>query len=492
MLNMSQINHIRDLKAGGYSVSEISRMTGVDRKTIRKYLAMENFSPEVPLQTERPSKLDPFKEIIDRWLEEDKKRWYKQQHTAKRVLDRLVEEHQFQGSYSTVQRYVKQQHEIEQTRRANQELVWEPGSAQADFGEADFIENGMEIRKKFLVLSFPYSNDGFCQVFGGETAECVCQGLLDIFYYIGGVPHTIVFDNATGVGRRVCNAVHETKLFARFRAHHRFEARFCNPRSGWEKGNVERKVGYDRSNLFVPVEPLEDIENYNRKLLDKHTKKASENHYKKGAPICVLFKEDQEALHPLPGHRFDVCDYVFALADGYGKVHIDGEHYYSTRPEYACRRDVLVGIRAHYIDIYDEKQKLLVRHSRCYGNNRTDSCDYSTTLALLMHRPGAWKNSGVRLEMPDPLRNYMDHLEKPKLKDCLQLLNNLTISYGFYPAIAAMDWSLQNGKLNSSDATIVAGRICQYGLDTPPAKGPDLDIYDKAFLSMVRKGGVVA
>lgn len=35
--------------------SEISRMTGVDRKTIRKFLAMENFSPEVPLQTERPS-----------------------------------------------------------------------------------------------------------------------------------------------------------------------------------------------------------------------------------------------------------------------------------------------------------------------------------------------------------------------------------------------------------------------------------------------------
>lgn len=38
MLNMSQINHIRDLSASGYTITDISRMTNVDRKTIRKYL----------------------------------------------------------------------------------------------------------------------------------------------------------------------------------------------------------------------------------------------------------------------------------------------------------------------------------------------------------------------------------------------------------------------------------------------------------------------
>lgn len=63
-------------------------------------------------------------------------------------------------------------------QHANQELIWDPGCAQADIGEADFYEHGKCVRKKYLVLSFPYSNDGFCQVFGGETAECVCQGLL--------------------------------------------------------------------------------------------------------------------------------------------------------------------------------------------------------------------------------------------------------------------------------------------------------------------------
>ncbi|MEN6411421.1 MAG: hypothetical protein ABFC84_01505 [Veillonellales bacterium] len=46
---------------------------------------------------------------------------------------------------------------------------------------------------------FPYSNRGFCQVFGGEIGECVCQGLKDIFEYIGGVARGVAFDNATGV-----------------------------------------------------------------------------------------------------------------------------------------------------------------------------------------------------------------------------------------------------------------------------------------------------
>lgn len=103
---------------------------------------------------------------------------------------------------------------------------------------------------KYLTVSFPYSNDGFTQVFGGETAECVCQGLRNIFEYIGGVPPLLIFDNATGVGKRVGSQVHETELFRRFRAHYGCRVKFCNPYAGYEKGNVERKVGYVRANLW--------------------------------------------------------------------------------------------------------------------------------------------------------------------------------------------------------------------------------------------------
>ena len=212
MLTMSQINHIKDLSNCGYRISEISEKTGADPKTIRKYLSQDDFSPKPPITQEKPSKLDPFKPVIHEWLEEDKKHWRKQHHTAQRVYERLREEHGYTGSYSIVQRYLKKCRSI-QTEKANLELIWDPGPAQVDFGEADFYEAGKLCRKKYLTVSFPFSNDGYSQVFGGETSECVCQGLQDIFEFIGGVPPLLIFDNATGVGRRIGDAIHDSELF---------------------------------------------------------------------------------------------------------------------------------------------------------------------------------------------------------------------------------------------------------------------------------------
>lgn len=406
MLTMSQINHIKDLSNCGYRISEISEKTGANPKTIRKYLAQDDFSPAPPVILSKPSKLDPFKPVIDEWLEEDKKHWRKQHHTAQRVFDRLVAEHGYGGSYNLVQRYMKKRRSV-QVEKANLELIWDPGPAQVDFGEADFYEAGKLCRKKYLTVSFPYSNDGFSQVFGGETAECVCQGLQDIFEFIGGVPPLLIFDNATGVGRRIGDAIHESELFAKFRAHYHFRVRFCNPYSGWEKGNVERKVDYNRSNLFVPVPRFNSVERYNQQLLMRHEEKASEFHYKKQVPIRQLFEEDRKALLVLPPKPFNVCRYEWLKADGYGKVCMEGKHFYSTRPENAhCK--VLVGIRAHRIEILAENGQIVTAHRRVFGEGRSDVSDYSTTLAVLMKNTGAWENSGLRRETPDALRTYMD------------------------------------------------------------------------------------
>ena len=52
MLTMSQVNHIKDLSNCGYRISEISKETGTDPKTIRKYLSQEDFSPAPPVTVE--------------------------------------------------------------------------------------------------------------------------------------------------------------------------------------------------------------------------------------------------------------------------------------------------------------------------------------------------------------------------------------------------------------------------------------------------------
>ena len=200
MLTMSQINNIIDLSQSGYSIAEIQRKTGKDRKTITKYLNQDDYSPVPPIQKRRSSIVAPYEDKIRSYLKEDENHWDKQRHTAKRIFERLRDEEGFTGGYDSVQKYVKKIRD-EIKSKATQELIWEPGSGQVDFGEADFNVDGVCSREKYLTMSFPYSNDGFSQVFGGETAECVCQGLQDIFEYVGGVPPLLVFDNATGVGR---------------------------------------------------------------------------------------------------------------------------------------------------------------------------------------------------------------------------------------------------------------------------------------------------
>ena len=115
---------------------------------------------------------------------------------------------------------------------------------------------------------------------------------------------------------------------------------------------------------------------------------------------------------------------------------------------------------------------MIVRHRRQYGDVRTDVSDYSTTLSVLSRNAGAWNNSGIRKELPDPLRDYLDGLEKPELKEKLRLMSGLNDEYGYRAAVDAMTMSLKNGDVNSSDATIIAQRITGYGIDTPPESGP--------------------
>ncbi|WP_099082816.1 hypothetical protein [Desulforamulus profundi] len=60
-----------------------------------------------------------------------------------------------------------------------------------------------------------------------------------------------------------------TDTFTRFVLHHKFNAIFCNPNKGQEKGSVENKVGYQRRNFFVPVPTVTDLIQFNKDILTR-------------------------------------------------------------------------------------------------------------------------------------------------------------------------------------------------------------------------------
>ena len=460
MISMSVINSIRQLRREGYSVSDIARKASVSRDTVYKYLHKDDFSPKIPAGRQRKSKLDPYRPIIERWLDEDLLTWRKQRHTARRIWQRLRDEYGFDGSETTVARYVRN---IKDERRlpADQflDLVWTPGEAQADFGELDLYLNLVKKRLSYFVLSFPYSNVGFAQIFPAENAECVCQALKQIFEYIGGVPRRIVFDNATGVGRRTCEAVRTTELFGRFAAHYDFAYSFCNPNAGHEKGNVEKKVGFIRKNLFVPLPNVMNIASYNKTLLARCERLAKREHWKRGEDQRELFVEDEFALIGLPVKDFDVVRYVKAKANKQGKISVDGPHHYSTDPALAGR-ELTIAMRAYEIEVFDDDAVSVCTHARSYGSAPTDSTDPASQLALLSVKANAWQNSQVRASLSDDVRAYMDSLEKADLKAEMRLLRDEAARSGWAATKQAVELAYAaTGRIDQASVAVSAARI---------------------------------
>ena len=125
------------------------------------------------------------------------------------------------------------------------ESKWAPGSAQVDFGRARAVVAGVERVVRFPAVSFPCSNMRWVAALPGETAECVCRGLPEVFERTGMAPRVVVFDNAVGVGHRNADGTAaRTRLFSLFRARYGFGPRFRDPYSGHGKGGVENAVGF--------------------------------------------------------------------------------------------------------------------------------------------------------------------------------------------------------------------------------------------------------
>lgn len=482
---MNQIDQIKELQRQSLGPQEIASRLRLDRKTVARYMRRDDYEQGLVAKPPAVSRLDPFKAKIDEWLEEDRRMRFKQRHTAKRVHERLIEEFpdRYDCSYPLVQRYLKARRSAKGETKGALELVWAPGEAQADFGEADVLSDGKLIMIKYLVLSFPASNAGYVQAFRGETSECVVQGLKDIFRHIGGVPLRIVFDNASGVGRRVGERVTMSELFLRFKCHYGFSVSFCNPASGNEKGNVENKVGYVRRNFLVPLPVVGELPAWNAELLPRCEEDFDRPHYKKPGTIGELFSADRKALAPLPVKPFNAERFEKVRTDGYGKFCLDGRHWYATSPELAGR-ELVAGIGAHTVTVYDAAGSIQCVHRRSYGSERSDSSNHRTSLEALLRKPGAWKNSPVRAAMDGKDRDYLDGVAKDERMRILGALAGAAKTVEFDSALASLSEAIRRGTLDDYSLRALAFRAAYESLGALPGAGPDLSAYDEALMAI--------
>lgn len=454
----------------GKNKTEISLETGFDRRTIRKYIELEDWNEDITHVSQRESKLDPFKKQIYEWIENDKLQRRKQRHTAFRIFTRLQELYpgSFNCSYKTVANYVaKIKKEIFNTSKGALPLDHIPGEAQVDFGSADFIENGTRYSGKYLVLTFPYSNAGYMQLFHGETYECLAEGMKSIFEYIGGVPSKIWFDNASSMVASILEDGKRnlTDSFTRFKNHYGFEASFCNPGKGNEKGNVENKVGYFRRNLLVPIPEFKNIEEYNKILLEKCDNDMDRIHYSKKISVKSLFNEDSDNLSKLSATPLDIVSYTEARVNNYGKIKLNnGVHTYSVVPRLS-KEYVTVCLRAHNITILDTNFKEVVSHRRFYGKETQESMNWIPYLDQIAKYPTAFKYTGIRNMLPDPVKEYIERLDTRNRGEALRILSKITDETSFENGLEVFSKALDY-EIKDSDSLITIYNSQITGLPT--------------------------
>ena len=447
MLSMKKIDLIRKYKFDlDMPVRVISYKLDVSPTSVYKYTKMSDFNAELQKpRKKRQRKAEKYEPVIKEWLLEDKSRHYKQRHTAKRVYDRLSEMYgDFDVSYGTIaSSYRKIRSEVYYTHKEYAPLRYLPGEAQCDLGNCAFIENGVEYKGCYIVLSFPYSNIAFCQLLKAKNVQCVLQGLKNIFEYIGGVPNQITFDNESSlvkfIGEKITKRV-ENDLFLRFKNHYDFRVEYCASYSPNQKGHVEGKVGYLRRNLFVPMPKMDNIDDYNKFLLDKCMELHDRKHHRTKTNILELFECDKQAFLELP----EVATYIKRKVDRQGIVKFKGKNQYYLEPKYA-EKIVQVKITYNKVYFYDMELNLIVEFDRLYGDKNCVAIHWESWLPTVMRKLNSLFHSSLVDKFTEKLREYLLNGTSKIRSVYMRALNELVKIMSLEKALLIVDKAASDG-----------------------------------------------
>lgn len=238
---------IRVLARQGLSIRQIAQRMGCSRNTVRRYLR-EPDAPTYRSRAARPTKLEPFEPYLLERIAAARPDWI-----PATVLLREVREQGYVGGYSQLKRFVAQ-HRPKPAEDPVVRFETDPGQQmQVDF---TIIRRGREPLLAF-VATLGFSRASFVRFSAREDSPAWCQGLELAFEYFGGVPRTVLFDNAKtvilerdryGPGQHRWNPE-----LLRLADHYGFAPRVCRPYRARTKGKVERFNSYLKSSFVVPL-----------------------------------------------------------------------------------------------------------------------------------------------------------------------------------------------------------------------------------------------
>ena len=362
MIKLGELIMILDLHRQGLSVSAIARQMGVDRKTVRTYIAKGLEPPTYKKRASAPGVVDRFEPYLCERLAAYPTL------TARRLF-REIKERGFSGGYSIVRDRVR---DIRPAPSAGYEVRFEtpPGEqAQVDFArfEVEFVdEPGLKRIVWLFSMVLGYSRLIWARFVLHQDLQSVLRCHIAALEAIGGAPRTILYDRmkTAVIGEDADGLVVYNRALVDLARHYGFQPRACRPYRAKTKGKVERPFRYIREDFFLGgvFRNLDDLNEQLRHWLDMVANPRL--HATTNRVVNEAFAEERASLKALPGASYRAVLRLERRASHEGMVSVGGNLY--SVPDTTRRRVFDVHVLADEIRIFED-EALVATHAPLEG-----------------------------------------------------------------------------------------------------------------------------
>jgi len=386
----------RDRDQEGLSIRELAERHGVHRRTVRQALAAALPPPRKRPEGRRAPKLGPYRPLIDSWLTADREAPRKQRHTARRVWQRLVDEHGADVAETTVREYVRRRRRElgDPVGEAFVPQVHEPGvEAEVDWGEAVVEVGGQRLTVGLFVMRACYSGAAFVIAFERQSQQAFLEAHVEALRFFGGVFQTIRYDNLRAAVKQVLRGRRrvEADRFVSLRSHYLYESAFTRrgKEGAHEKGGVEGEVGRFRRRHLVPVPKVASLAELNSLLEEACFAELGRRIVGRSQTVGEALRAETRALRALPLEDFGTAEEAAPRVDQKALVTLRQNRY--SVPVSLVGRRVQARVGAREIVLSHEGREV-ARHPRLYGRFQV-SARLDHYLELLRRKPGALRGS---------------------------------------------------------------------------------------------------
>lgn len=376
MLRVDQVQECKKLFGQGMSIRQIAVQVSRSRNTVRRYVRGKAVPGVYQLKKPKAQPvIDSVAPQVKAMLAAEKEACVprKQRLTAARIHRILRDQHGFLGCDSSVRRLVRRlRGEMrDPLSKAFVPLKYEPGvDAQVDFYESVAEYEIGKPEKVFTLLVRPsFSGRTFVYIAPNQTQDALLEGLARAFEFFGGVFPKMWFDNLTPAVRKVLQGRNRVlqEAFAAFMAHYGFEAEFCQPARGNEKGGVENNVKFSRSELFTPVPKGLSRGDIQTKAEIFMTRELQRTMRGRDRTIGELWALESPNLIPLPATRFTIGQVKSCKVSKFCWIAYGTNHY--SVPARFAGQELRARFDAEKVTVMD-RDGIVATHARLYGKGK--------------------------------------------------------------------------------------------------------------------------